>query len=110
MAIFKSKPIKKKVNDVIIDSSDFVVIMEKEYTTNGESYIIVRGTPHCTLKLNSKTTEKVTIKAMTDVLVIADKPIDEEYDEIELQKGASVELLSASKWWYIMSSDGLKNS
>lgn len=109
MAIFKSKPIKKKVNDAIINTSDFVVIMEKEYITNGESYIIVRGVPHCTIKLDSKTTEKVTIKAMTDVLIIADKPIDEEYDEIELQKGASVELLSASKWWYIMSSDGLKN-
>jgi len=47
---------------------------------------------------------------MTDVLVVADKPIDEEFDEIELQKGSSVELLSASNWWYIMSSDGLKNS
>lgn len=110
MAIFKSTPIKKIINGVTIETSDYAVVVEKEYTTKGESYVIIRGIPHCTLNLDSKTTDKITIKAMTDVIVVADKPIDEEYDEIELQKGSSVELLSTAKWWYIMSSDGLKNS
>lgn len=110
MGVLKSSPIKKVVNGVTIETSNHAVVVEKEYTTHGESYIIIRGVPECTLKLDSKTTDRVTIKAMTDVLIIADKPIDEEYEEIELQRGASVELLSTSRWWYIMSSDGLKNS
>jgi len=107
MALLKSKPIKKTVYGTTITTHESVVVV---HTINGESFVIIRGVPFCTLNLNSKTTEKVTIKAMTDVLVVADKPIDEEFDEIELQKGSSVELLSASNWWYIMSSDGLKNS
>ena len=110
MALLKSKPIKKTVYGTTITTHESVVVVQDEYTTNGESFVIIRGVPFCTLNLNSKTTEKVTIKAMTDVVVVADKPIDEEFDEIELQKGSSVELLSASNWWYIMSSDGLKNS
>ena len=36
--------------------------------------------------------------------------IDEEFNEIELQKGASVELKIVGDFYYILSSDGLKNS
>jgi hypothetical protein len=36
--------------------------------------------------------------------------IDEEYDEIVTSKGACVELRFIGGNWYIMSSDGLKNS
>ena len=46
----------------------------------------------CKLQLDSTTTEHITIKALTDVLVVGDYSIDEEFDEIELQNGASVEL------------------
>jgi len=110
MALLKNKPIKKTINGAPTTVYESVVVVQDEYTTYGETYIIVRGVPFSTLNLDSNTTERITIKAMTDVLIVADKPIDEEFNEIELQKGSSVELLSASKWWYIMSSDGLKNS
>lgn len=110
MAIFKSKPIKKTIYGTSTTTHESVVVVEDRYVTNGESYVIIRGVPFCTLHLNSKTTEKVKIKAMTDVLVIGDKLIDEEFEEIHLQKGSSVELFSISNSWYIMSSDGLKNS
>ena len=36
--------------------------------------------------------------------------IDEEYSEIQTQKGASVELYYTYGNWYIVSSDGLKQS
>jgi len=36
--------------------------------------------------------------------------IDGEYEEIEIHKGACVELRCVFDEWYIMSSDGLKNS
>ena len=39
-----------------------------------------------------------------------EKLIDEEYGEIQLDKFASVELKFIGEFWYILSSDGLKNS
>jgi hypothetical protein len=61
------------------------------------------------LKLNSKTTEHVTIKALTSVIIIPDNNlIDEEYDEINIEKGACVEFFRVDGGWYIISSDGLK--
>jgi hypothetical protein len=42
--------------------------------------------------------------------VVGDKEIDEEFTEIELQSGASIELRFIKNGWFIMSSDGLKNS
>jgi hypothetical protein len=42
--------------------------------------------------------------------VTADSPIDEEFDIIELDKGACVEYRKIGDYWYILSSDGLKNS
>jgi len=111
MSILKSNPINKTIyGEKSISTHEYVIVVQDNYTTNGESFVIIRGVPFCKLNLDSKTTERVVIKAMTDVLIVADKPIDEEYDEIELQEGSSVELISVSKWWYIISSDGLKSS
>jgi hypothetical protein len=51
------------------------------------------------------------IKALTKVLIIPDVgKIDEVYDEIDLDWGACVEFRFAAGNWYIISSDGLKNS
>ena len=48
---------------------------------------------------------------MTKVLIIPDMgKIDEEYDEILIDKGACVEFRFCAGTWYIMSSDGLKQS
>ena len=62
------------------------------------------------IDLDSNTTEHITIKALCDVLVVADYSIDDEYDEVELNPGASIELRFVKDGWFIMSSDGLKNS
>ena len=110
MAIFKSTPVTKIVNGFTIKTSESTIVSNDNYTTQGESAIIVKDVKNCTINLDSNTTESVTIKALCDVLLIADYSIDDEYDEIELQSGASVELRLVKKGWYIMSSDGLKNS
>jgi hypothetical protein len=48
---------------------------------------------------------------MTKVLIIPDiGKIDEEYDELFIDKGACVEFRFCAGVWYIISSDGLKMS
>ena len=110
MAIFKSVPTTKFINGKEVKTSECVVVESNNYTTNGEDAIIVRGVNYCNLTLNSTTTDHITIKSMTDVLINSIEEIDEEFTEIELQKGASIELRFIKGYWYIMSSDGLKNS
>lgn len=110
MAIFKTGLVRKIINDVEVKTSESVVVEHHEYTTNGESSIVTRNIDSCNIYLNSKTTDSVTIKSMTQTIIFGDKPIDEEYDEIELQKFASIELRYIKNYWYIVSSDGLKNS
>ncbi len=109
MAIIKTIPIQKVINGTFVNVSDMSIISETEYTTFGESFIIVRAVPSCTITLSSKNTDTVTVKAMTNVIIIPDNnKIDEEYDEINLEKGACVEFRHCSGTWYIVSSDGLK--
>jgi hypothetical protein len=111
MAIVRSIPSQKIINGVTIVTSELVVINEPQYTTKGESAIVVRNVGHCTVFLDSNTTDHVTIKAVTDVTIkTTNGLIDEEYDEIVTSKGACVELRFIGGNWYIMSSDGLKNS
>ncbi len=110
MGIIKSYPVTKIINGLTVNTSDSIVCVSKTYTTKGESAIIVRGVPSCVVTLDETTTDHVTIKSMTNVTIKSDKLIDDEYNQIETEKGASVELRYVVDGWYIMSSDGLKNS
>jgi hypothetical protein len=47
---------------------------------------------------------------MTNVLVKADALIDEQFEEVEMEKGSCVEFKKVNRFCYILSSDGLKNS
>ena len=109
MAIFKSTPVTKIINGITVNTSTASLISNSHYKTNGEEAIIVKDVKACRIELDSKTTEKITIKALCEVLIVADYSIDNRYDEIELNSGASVELLFLRDGWYVMSSDGLKN-
>lgn len=109
MPVIKSTPVTKIINGLLKKTSVSSLVILSEYETEGEDAIIIKDKP-CTVKLNSSTTEHITIKAMVDTLVIGDYLIDDEFNEIELQKGASIELRFFKDCWYIMSSDGLKNS
>ncbi len=110
MSVFRSIPSKRIINGHEIVTSDVAVVTNSKYTTNGESAIVIKGVELCELFLNSKTTDHVVIKALTRVDVTADSLIDEEFDIIELDKGACVEYRKIGDLWYILSSDGLKNS
>ena len=102
-------PKEKIINGTRVRTSEYSVVSEIEYKTNGEYAIIITGVSNCKLKLDSTTTDRVKIKAMTNVLILPDiNSIDEEWDEISLEKGACVEFVFINKNWYILSSDGLK--
>jgi hypothetical protein len=109
MAIIKTIPIQKVINGSFVNVSDMSIVSETDYSTSGESFIIVRAVPICRLFLDSKNTDNITVKAMTEVKILPDNnKIDEEYDEITLEKGSCVEFKHCSGTWYIVSSDGLK--
>lgn len=110
MAIFRSTPIIKIINGVEVRTSETVIVTNESHTTCGESAIVVKGVPLCELFLDSKTTDHVVVKALTRINVKTDTLIDEEFDEIELDYGACVEFRKIGEFWYILSSDGLKNS
>jgi hypothetical protein len=109
MAIIKTIPVEKIINGNKVRTSESAIVSERKYTTNGEYSLVIRGVDNCNIQLNSRTTDKIKIKAMTNVLIKPDfGRIDEEWDEISLEKGACIELVNINKGWYILSSDGLK--
>ncbi len=111
MAIIKSIPARKIINGFVVDTSDISIVSELDYRTNGESTLIVRAVPRSYITLDSKTTDHITIKSMTTTYLRPDVgKIDEEYEEIELSQFSSIELRYTGGHWYILSSDGLKQS
>ena len=111
MAIIKTIPSTRLINGEVLQTSEISVVSETEYRTNGEECIILRGVSESTVILDSKTTDHVVVKAMTMVTVRPDVGrIDEEWDEIALDKYACVEFFFAGGSWWILSSDGLKQS
>jgi hypothetical protein len=110
MGIFRSISSKKIINGVEIQTSDLAVITNENYKTNGESSIVIKGVENCNLFLDSTTTDHIVVKALTNVLVTTSELIDEEFNEVELCKGACVEFRKIGDYWYILSSDGLKGS
>lgn len=109
MPLLRSIPSKKIINGYEVKTSETLLVSETSYKTNGEYAIVIKNVDFCELTLDSKTTDHVVIKALTKVLIKCDKgKIDEEYDEVEINKGACVEFYFMGGSWYILSSDGLK--
>lgn len=111
MAIIKSIPSKRIINGFTIETSDSSIVIEPEYKVSGEACIVVRGISECVLTLDSSKSDHVVVKSMTNLIVKPDmNRIDEEYDEVALSRFACVEFKFIRDTWYILSSDGLKNS
>ena len=87
------------------------IIRDSVYKTDGEYFLVIKDIENCRLVLDSSTTNHIRIKALTKVLIspLIGK-IDEEFDEIFIDRGACVEFLQIEGSWYIVSSDGLKLS
>lgn len=124
--MIKSTLVKKKIGDktynftksevktiekIIPLIPDFIkkVVSEPTYTTKGEDLILVKDTDNCILTLDSSNTDHIIIKALTNVTIIpSNGKIDEYYDELSVNKGACVEMVTINDLWYIISSDGIK--
>ncbi len=111
MAIVKTIPSRRIINGMQITTSEISVVSELDYRTNGESCVIVTGIPFSVVVLDSRTTDHVVVKSMTQLTIRPDMgKIDEDYDEIVMDRYACVEFRFVGGTWYILSSDGLKQS
>jgi hypothetical protein len=111
MAIIRTIPSTRLINGEILETSEISIVSEIEYRTNGEACVIVRNVQESTVILDSKTTDHVVVKSMTLLTIRPDVgKIDEDYDEIVADKYSCIELRFCGGNWYILSSDGLKNS
>lgn len=108
--MIKTTQIKHSSN--IFDKVDITVLDEhsKNFYTTGEKYILTKGTSTVNIILNENTSKILTIKAMTKTKIKSKLKIEEEYDEIELLRGSSIKLILIDNFWYIVASDGLKES
>jgi hypothetical protein len=87
----------------------YKIISEQFYTTSDETFLIVKDVEASEVTLNSQVSTKITIKSLTSVIIKSDVgSIDEEWDELLLEKGACVKFKFVEGNWYIVSSDGLK--
>lgn len=111
MAIVKSIPSKRIIRGEVLTTSEVSVVSETTYKTNGESCIVVRGVSKSVIILDSMTTDHVVVKSMINLTILPDVgKIDEEYDEVVVDKFACIEFRFIGGNWYILSSDGLKQS
>ena len=111
MSVIKNTPSQRVINGKIITTSEVAVVSEPFYETHGEACIVIRGIEQSKVRLDSISTDHTVIKAMTKVLIVPDiGRIDEDYDEILIDRGACVEVIFCAGVWYIISSDGLKQS
>ena len=111
MAIIRTIPSTRVINGQFIETSEIALISEREYNTNGEECIIVKNVPNSTIILDSKTTDHIVVKSLTNVTIKPDVgKIDEEFDEVVADKYACIEFRFCTGNWYILSSDGLKSS
>lgn len=111
MAIIKSIPSKRIIRGEVINASEISVVSETTYKTSGESCIIVRGVAQSVVILDSSNTDHIVVKSMTNLTILPDVgKIDEEYDEVVVDKFACIEFRFIGGNWYILSSDGLKQS
>ena len=111
MTIVKSISSKRIIRGEVINASEISVVSETTYRTNGENCIIVRGVPQAVIILDSTNTDNVVVKSMTNLTILPDAGlIDEEYDEVVVDKFACIEFRFVGGNWYILSSDGLKQS
>jgi len=87
----------------------YKIISDSFYTTNDETFLIVKNVDNSGVTLNSNMSSKITIKSLTNVLIKSDVgSIDEEWDELLLEKGACVQFQFVEGNWYVTSADGLK--
>ena len=108
MAIQHSIPTQRIIRGNIVKSYEVSIVTDDLYKTNGEALIVTKVND-VKIQLDSFTTDHVIIKSLTNTKIVPIMGlIDEEYSEMNIGKGASVELYFAFGNWYVVSSDGIK--
>jgi hypothetical protein len=109
MPIQRSIPSQRIIAGQVINTSEITFVSNPTYSTEGEALIVTKESENVEIILDSSTTDHIIVKALTNTKI---KPvwglIDEEYSEINIGKGACVELYFSFGNWYIVSSDGMK--
>ena len=99
-------PVIEKISEVV---ENIPVTISQDYTTSTIRYII--ATEDLTITLNDINLNRFYIKSMANVTVKTKSgKIDGEWEEISMGPQSSIEVLSDKTNWFILSSDGLKNS
>jgi hypothetical protein len=101
-----NKLIRKQVGQKIYTIKK--VVEDSVYQTDNEELLLVKNTVEKII-LDNQRTNQITIKALSPVLVVcSENKIDEEYDELYLEKGSCVQFVKLNNIWYIIASDGIK--
>ena len=99
-------PVVEKTSEV---KENIPVNINTNYTTLNTRYII--ATEDLTITLNDTNLNRFYIKSMANITVKTKSgKIDGEWEEINMGPQSSIEVLSDNTNWFILSSDGLKNS
>ena len=97
------------IERTVEDIENIPVSINSDYTTLNTRYII--ATEDLTITLNDTNLNRFYIKSMANITVKTKSgKIDGEWEEISMGPQSSIEVLSDNTNWFILSSDGLKNS
>jgi len=100
---------QRVISGRVVETSESCFVTDEIYTTEGEYVLVTKDKRNITVYLDDKKTDHLIIKSLTNTKVIPLKgKIDEEFSEMDLSKGSSVELYYSFSNWYILSSDGIK--
>lgn len=99
-------PVIEKTKETV---EDIPITITDNYTTSNTRYIIT--TKDLTITLDDVNLNRFYIKSMANTIVKTKLgKIDGEWEEINMGPQSSIEVISNKSNWYILSSDGLKNS
>jgi len=99
-------PVIEKTSEIV---ENIPVTIGHDYITSSTRYII--ATEDLTITLSNTNLNRFYIKSMANVTVKTKSgKIDGEWEEISMGPQSSIEVLSDKTNWFILSSDGLKNS
>lgn len=102
---------QKVVHHQYDKKSSSIIINTPVYTSGTESLIVVSDVDNCEITLNSSVNDKITVKSLTNVIIKPDLGlVDQEWEELTIEKGACVQFQFVESHWYIISSDGIKLS
>ena len=85
-----------------------VRVISSDYEVIHDGTIISRGGNSVNITISNSVSGVVRVKSLTNTTITSSRLIDEQWNEMDLDKGSSVSLLCHNDFLYILSSDGNK--